>query len=284
MATINVYATLAEYKEWIRQGGTDIGTDATDDTQIERILGSASRFIDRETDRTYFPRVQTRQYNVPERGERVLVLDDDDLLEIITLTNGDDVAIAASEYNLEPFNDPPYEEIVLKESSSIYWQEDSDGNTERVEDVLGFWGFHDDYNARAWLTGSAINMAGNVDATEVVLTVDDGALHAVDELIKIDNEIMRVTGIATHDLTVARAENGSTGATHLDDAQVYIWEPMQEIREACLLIAHNVYKKRTGKGVAAVATVTAAGVVISPQDVPGDAMRMIKRLKRGGWG
>ena len=282
MATINSYATLAEFQDWIRPGGTAVQTETTDDAIIDRILEEASRLIDDEAERTFFPRVQTRQFNVPERDKRVLPIDDD-LLEIITLTNGDNVAIAATEYNLEPFNDPPHFEIVMKEASTIFWQEDTSGNAERVLDVLGFWGFHSDYNARAWTLGSLINMAGDVNATEIALTVDDATLHADDELIKIDNEIMRQTSESGSVLTVARTENGSTGAIHLDDVQIYIWQPIADIRTACLLIAHNFYKQRTGKGVAAVATVTPAGVVISPQDIPGAAMRIIKKNKRGAW-
>lgn len=283
MGAINSYATLGEYKEWIRKGLVAVTSDATDDAIISRILGSASRFIDAKADRTFFPRVQTRQFDIPLPDQRTLPIDDD-LLEIITLTNGDDNTIASTEYNLEPFNEPPYYEIMLKEASTTYWLEDSSGNTRRVIDLAAFWGYHKFYNDRAWISGSTINEGAEFGATDTTLTVASGALHAIDEIIKIDNELLRITAIATNDLTVTRGENGSTAAVHDDATQIYIWEPMEDIRDACLMIAHNVYKKRSGQGTSSIATVTAAGVVITPQDVPGEAMAAIKSHRRIGWG
>jgi hypothetical protein len=283
MGAINSYATLAEFKDWIRMGGTTVSADSTDDTIIQRVLGSASRKIDNEARRTFYPRVQTRQFDVPENGHRGLILDDD-LLEVITLTNGDDNTIDATEYNLIPKNDPPYFEIRLKEASTTYWEDDSSGNSELVIDLLGFWGFHEEYADRAWINGSTINEGDTLSAADTTITVVSGALHKIDELIKIENELMRITNIVSNDLTVIRGENGSTAATHADTTQIEIWEPMEDIREACLMVANNFFRKRTGKNVASVATVTAAGVVITPQDIPGDAMRIIKDHTRGGWG
>lgn len=282
MAAINAYATLGEFKDWIREGGTAVVADTTDDAIIQKILGSASREIDSRARRTFFPRVQTRQFDVPNSHRGLLL--DDDLLEIITLTNGDDNTIASTEYTLIPTNEPPYYEIRLKEASTTYWQEDSSGNTESVIDLLAFWGFHDDYTDRAWVLGSTINEGAEFSNSDTTLTVTSGTLFAVDQLIKIDNEINRVTGKSTNDLTIVRGENGSTAVAHDDGSNVYIWTPMEDIREACLLIANNVYKKRSGQGTASSVTVTAAGVVIAPSDIPAQAMAVIKNHTRMGWG
>ena len=57
-------------------------------------------------------------------------------------------------------------------------------------------------------------------------------------------------------------------------------EAPDDIKLACLEIAREAYNRRTGKGTEGVARVTAAGVVISPTDVPKSAMAIIKMYRR----
>ncbi len=61
--------------------------------------------------------------------------------------------------------------------------------------------------------------------SDLTLTVDDGGKFTVGDGIQIDDEILRVTVIATHDLTVVRAIQGTTAAAHADNADVYIIGP-----------------------------------------------------------
>ena len=143
----NGYATLAEFK---LEKNVD-SVNAADDTSIEDIIEAASRFIDTETGRTFYARTETRSFDVP--GGRELRLDDD-LLTITTLTNGDDIVIADTEYILLPANIDPKYAIVLKSTSSIIWQPDSNSGTEQVIDVAGTWGWvatHPDNIKRACL-------------------------------------------------------------------------------------------------------------------------------------
>ena len=52
------------------------------------------------------------------------------------------------------------------------------------------------------------------------------------------------------------------------------------IRGACEEIAIGAYKRRTGENTSGVATITAAGVVLTPKDIPESAMRTIMSYKR----
>lgn len=280
MAVVNGLATLADFKLWIRTGGVDIGTDATDDLVVEDILEAVSVYIEGETSRWFNPRVETRCFNVPSGtiNDRVLWLDKD-LLEIITLTNGDDNTIASTKYNLYPINEYPKYSIRLKELEDTYWEPDSESNTEGVIDVLSFWGHHNEYTNRAWPTGSTINEGAEFSTADATLTVTSGSLFVADQIIKIENELLRITAVATHDLTVVRGENGSTAAAHADGSTVYIWTPQYDIRQACLMIANAYYKRRYGESTSSVATVTAAGVVITPQDIPSVAAKTIERYR-----
>ena len=52
-----------------------------------------------------------------------------------------------------------------------------------------------------------------------------------------------------------------------------------DIRQACLIIANNMYKKRHGEGEQS-ATLTPAGVVLSPAGMPTMAAKICRRYKR----
>ena len=53
-----------------------------------------------------------------------------------------------------------------------------------------------------------------------------------------------------------------------------------DIRMACESIVISAYKTRYGQGVQGAATVTAAGVIITPQDVPAAAIALLQQYKR----
>lgn len=134
MSVVNGYTTLAKIKAIMGI----LSTDAADDTVIEDMITQASRLIDDITRRTFYARTETHYYDTPKN--RFLYVDDDDLLTITTLTNGDAVVIASTDYILEPANATPKYIIKLKASSTISWQGDSSGNTEQAISLAGTWG------------------------------------------------------------------------------------------------------------------------------------------------
>ena len=100
--------------------------------------------------------------------------------------------------------------------------------------VYGYgWGISAWNGTNGTLIQDALNGADNGSGT---ITVDDGSKFAVNDFILIDQEIMKITGISTHVLTVTRGiqgiattalqVTGATGAhaatTHLDNAVVTI--------------------------------------------------------------
>jgi hypothetical protein len=281
MAIINSYLTLAEYK---RGAGIDDSTDsdATDDLFIESLLEEASRFIDDETCRTFYPRVETHYLDTPDCRELWL---DDDLLEIIDVTNGDDSSLDDSSYFLIPRNATPYYAIRIIATADETFELDSTGNAEGVIEVEGIWGYHTNYSQRAWMTGSTVN-SGAVTAAATSFVIVSGTLFDVDQIIRLDDELARITATAYDDsttyttLTIARGENGSTAAAHDDSSTVYIWQTHPPAKTACRAIVQNEYKKRHGANTEGAATITGAGVVITPDSIPRTAARIIRNLKR----
>lgn len=277
MTTINSYVTLNEFKAYITASGQEIRTDTADDAVLERLLNNASRYIDQECNqRTFYPRVETRYYSVPEDEELML---DDDLLAITTLTNGDTTTISSTDYNLFPFNYYPKYSIRLKDSVNTYWEYTSDNDYIGAISVLAFWGFHNQYLQRAWKTETTCSAAvATASVTSVSVTSVTG--FDVGQIIKIDNELMHVAHVGASTITVVRGENGSTAATHLISSVIYSWQVIPDIWQATIEIAHNAKLRRFGENMTGVATVTPAGMVIGPHDLTETARLTIERYRR----
>src|SRR3990167_8407606 len=283
MAAINTYATLAEIKASLTASGQTLTTDAADDAVIEKLLESASRYIDEMTgERSFYPRVETRYYSIPEshgdtiwidgvqrssKNARELVVDDD-LLEVISITNGDATSVTSAQYDLVPKNIYPKFAIRFKSSVSIVWEDDSSGNIEDVIAVTAIWGYHDRYAQRGWTSGGTLGAAITTNSA-LTFTMSSGHSLAVGQVVKIDNELFNVSGVSSNTITVPkRGDNGSTAATHLTSVTVNIWNPQHDIRELCLEMARNLYKSRFGENAEVVSTITAAGVVVTPRAPP----------------
>lgn len=274
MTLINSYATLQNFLDF--RSTTD--TDATDDGIIHVLLNSTSRYIDSYCLRTFYPLIKTNLYDVPDGN---LIYLNDDLLAVTTLTNGDAVEISSSDYTLLSANLYPKWGLKLKDSSSLTWQSDSTASSEQVISLLGYYGYHDQYTVRGWTSVGAL-AAAITTTTGLTFTMGDGHTLLAHQICKIDNEIFNVASIASSDTVTVnqRGDNGSTAATHLISTAVYIWNPMPDIVQACLEISASAYRRRKGQGMTGAAQVTAAGVVITPQDVPGQAREILNKYER----
>ena len=65
-------------------------------------------------------------------------------------------------------------------------------------------------------------LAGALNDSQTDMDVDDGDTFEVGDRIKVDDEVMHITGIVGDTLTVTRAYEGSAAAAHADDAPVYV--------------------------------------------------------------
>lgn len=280
MTTLNTYASLQEFKNYYRsRGGDDVRVDATDDSVLEFLLMAASDHINNATGRKFYPTIETRYFDVPGIDEiepRLLELDND-LLEVISITNGDGVTVPSTEYSLRPKNASPYYGIRLIDNSTYYWASDGAGDTHDVIAVNGIWGYHDRY-ASAWL--SATTLAEILDTSETGFDLTAVTSFAVGNLIRIENEFSYVSAISTNTLTATRGENYSTAATHANGTAVKIWQTMNSVKGAVLEIANNAKARRFGQSLSNTETVTASGIVLSPRDVPAMAQEFIKTYRR----
>lgn len=268
----NTYATLADYKAYVVARGQTATTDATDDDVINDLLNAASRYIDLQSRRRFYPRIEEHLFDIPEGKEIYL---DDDLLEVTTFSNGDDSVITS--YILRG-RETPYWCISLRDISNVSWQTNSDGSSEQVISVLGVWGYHDLYTQRAWSQVDTIS-AAITDTTTLAFTTTGNNTLVAGNIIKIGSEIMNTHTASGHNITaIKRGDNGSTATTHLINAPVYVWQPMEGAKMSVLEIANSAYKKRFGQSIGESATVTAAGVVLAPKDIPSTAQAFIDSM------
>lgn len=273
----NLYATLVDYKEYFVARGQTASMDVTDDGVILDLLEQASRYLDDKTGRQYYPTIETRVYDVPEG--RTLSLDAD-LLAVISLANGNSSAIASDQYVLEPANITPYRELILRSLASSYWLPSTTSGTEQVIQVVGWFGNRTRYAQRAWKSVGTLG-AAITDTTTLAFTMTTGHTIVPYQILKIDSEIYNVSGVATDTITPAqRGDNGSTAVTHSNGATVYKWMPEEGAYGAVLEIANTAYNRRFGKSTGESATITGAGVVLTPRDIPKMAEEFIRTKMR----
>lgn len=103
--------------------------------------------------------------------------------------------------------------------------------------------------ANQWVNSGGV-LAEAVDSSETDIDVDDGSLFAEDDILLIDAEQMQVVSIATDTLTVTRAYNGTTAATHADTSVLYRYAPATDVPTATRQMAGWVQRqdKSTANG------------------------------------
>lgn len=123
------YATLAEFRAYLKASGGAIGEDVL----LQMFLDEASAIIDDVIERpSAAAAATTRYFDTPGAmapgDEGLLFFGRVDVACAITsVVNGDGTTIPATEYTTEPRNDPPFWGIRLKRYSSYTWEEGSAG-------------------------------------------------------------------------------------------------------------------------------------------------------------
>jgi hypothetical protein len=275
----NGYCGLLDFKSYLTPPGQSLSVDIADDTIIERIIERASRRFDDLCSRVFYPHVETVYYDIP--------MDDvlwfgDDLLEVISLTNGDGVAIGSSNYKFHPAREYPKYALQLTDVSSVVWQESSAGSSMQVIALAALWGYRQRYAQDGWLTGSTLNEVTGINAVELTFTVASGSLFAANQILRIDNELMPVDSVSGNDITVVkRGANGSTAAAHDNADTVYIWQYQGDISGVVLEIANIMYKSRyQPQAVEGQTAYTSAAVVVSPRSLPGWVHETLNKYRR----
>lgn len=135
MTITNGYATLDQYKAYQKIQSTN----TTDDTFIELVIESASRWIDEQCNRRFYQSdtYETHYFDVPS-GDLLML--DMEAVTIASVTNGDGNVIASANYVVLPYNGSPKTAIQLVDLSSVQWKPTSSGNRQKAISVSALWG------------------------------------------------------------------------------------------------------------------------------------------------
>lgn len=186
------YATREDVKSAL-----DSKETARNNAQIDRALESASRSVENDLNRRFYPIVATRyfpwpnwQYAWPWR----LWLDYDELISVTALVSGG-VTISSSDYFLEPVNTgPPFTSVEIDlGSSSAFNVRDT---FQRSIAITGTFGYSADEEPAGALA------AAITTTSATTCNVTDSSLIGVGQILKIDSERLVVT--AKNMLTTAQ--------------------------------------------------------------------------------
>jgi hypothetical protein len=208
------YASLAQVKRQLRI------SDTTDDEVLKTTISNVSRQIDQFCDRHFFPIVAVKYFETDDYSE--LSIPGEDLLSVTTLEVDQDddgtyeESWASNTYVLCPRNaateypSRPYWEVEVPLRNTNYFPVAG----EYPIKITGLWGYYNQLTATTTVHTS-------IDSSATLIALHNAStLLEVGQTILIDSEQMFITVIAGVNVTVTRACNGTTGASHAVDAVV----------------------------------------------------------------
>jgi len=218
-----------------------ISTDTADDRKIKRAVEAATRTINTMTGQRFQPATATRYLTTQYSDVVWLPYGLISLTTLATLTSdaggtrvyGD--SWASTDYDLWPydatFDDEPYSAIRANAAGAFTFPSNRHGIS-----VVGSWGWTLDTEAVGTLNGG-------IDASVTTLTMTAG--HTVEALntLLIGSEQLYVTAVATNSVTVQRARNGTTAASHLTAAAVLAYQYPDDITEATAIQALRLFRR-----------------------------------------
>lgn len=126
------YTDLTSLKRYLGISSTN------DDTLLGECIARAQALIDDYTGRTFEAAADTtRTFDAVDDVDGRLLYLDEALCQITSVTNGDGVVVAASEYTTQPRNETPYHALKLLASSGKAWQYEDDH--EDAISIVGRW-------------------------------------------------------------------------------------------------------------------------------------------------
>lgn len=129
------YATTPQLKAYLKLAVT------TDDALLADFLTRAQSIVERVTNKVYEAATDTtRRFDaIRDVDDRLLFFDNQWIASITSVTNGDGILVAASDYVTEPRNSAPYYGIRLKDDANVVWTFSS--SPQDAIAVVGKWAY-----------------------------------------------------------------------------------------------------------------------------------------------
>jgi hypothetical protein len=243
--------TLAQFKRYCGLNSTF--TD--DDALLTRLIIDGEQWAEMKMQRSAKPIIEARTFDYCD--PRMLYFDDD-LLEVVSITNGDATAVTLTDLYYEPRRRYPKYGIGFEIGASDVWTYST--TPENAISITAAWGYHDDWG-NAWVNSlDEVEDAGGINASITTISVSnvDGANLNTDSprfsagmLIKIESEwceVTAATNAVTDTLTVKRGARGSTAAIHAKDTPIYTFAPARNVVAAIMIYCHWRYNQKNNRG------------------------------------
>lgn len=222
--------------------------DTADDIELMQALQRASLMIESITHRHYCPSVTTLTASINTDNPTLLILPDD-LLSLITLTNGDGTMILPEHIQHIPNDsDQPASALHLINGEAFIY----DASPHNAISIHGIWGWHDRWSI-AWRDSTDTVQDAPLSDNTTTITITD--TYGVDEdgfsprfqvgqLLQLESEYMRILAIddASNQLTVQRGVQGTSATSHPQGTAIHIYHPASEIHDVTLRYAELLFK------------------------------------------
>ena len=241
---MNSYADVITFKS-AEYAGITVGTEQV---RFRRLLESASRHLDRRTQRYFYCWEGTRYCD--GKADHLIV---DDLLSIDSVKldlTGDGVfestmapyvAAVYGDYLLYPLNKFPYSWLELSPNSNY----GSFGSDKRAVEIVGVFGYGNGESATPYiLTGQLVVDAPlliGATTLTVASTVDLGAGMTL--RMELEQAYIETVTNATT-VVISRGVNGTAPSAHVATTPIYVYQYPQPIYEATLVMAMRAWKRK----------------------------------------
>jgi len=236
---MNLYAGVSAFRQLFIDNQA---LDATDQAVVLRALEAASRRVDHMTHRTFFAETATRVFDGNGRSWMWLP----DLLAATTIKLDEDAnrtfeltLAAATDYYLKRKfyrNEDALPKTALELDQN--GQRTSFLKQKRLVQIVGRWGFTEQTETLDSIAGAGQS------SSSTTLTVNDGTLFSIGNTVLVESEQEYISAITGNNLTVSRAVNGTTAATHATGQLVKRFVYLTEVEQAALILAGRLIKRR----------------------------------------
>lgn len=206
----------------------------TADDLLLRLLNTASRLAERYTGRYFYPRIETRVFDIPEDPGDFVRLDKD-LISATSITDGGGaVDLNTIQYGTPNLPSSRY----LWRTWNYWWYTDSAKGRRQAISITGRWGYSEETTQVATLAAAITSTT----ATSMNVSATSGLGRG--PRVLIDSEALNVLSYPNPTVTISRGCAGTTAATHLINTPVYRYLPPAELVEAVVMIVSFWWTQR----------------------------------------
>jgi len=124
-----------------------------------------------------------------------------------------------------------------------------------------------------WLDDDLISISTLTNGNATVLTTSDYVLLPNNASPKYS---IKLRDASSASWELSSTDNSPEKAITIVGSWGYAATAPDDVALACLMISEAAYKRRFGENMSGTATITAAGVVIAPQDIPAGARELLR--------